>query len=117
VLWLLCVQVSGYIDYAHRLKTDPNMSAYFERTRRFMPRHTDLSFYNWETHLSTSNLTPNFQVCVCSVGMQIQAIKCHEAIIFSGTLFTSYAFCTALCMFGLTLRHVLTNSTCLPFMH
>lgn len=55
-------EVSGYIDYAHRLKTDPNMEAYFNRTKRLMPRQTDLSFYNWETHLSTSNPTPNFQV-------------------------------------------------------
>jgi len=58
----LRLQVSGYIDYAHRLKTDPNMEAYFNRTKRLMPRQTDLSFYNWETHLSTSNPTPNFQV-------------------------------------------------------
>lgn len=54
--------MSGYIDFAHRLKTDPNMEAYFDTSKRLMPRHTDLSFYNWETHLSTSNPTPNFQV-------------------------------------------------------
>lgn len=59
----LPMQVSGYIDYAHRLKTDPNMELYFDRSKRLMPRHTDMSFYNWETHLSTSNPTPNFQVC------------------------------------------------------
>lgn len=58
----MLLQVSGYIDYAHRLKTDPNMDAYFSRAKRLMPRHSDLSFYNWETHLSTSNPTPNFQV-------------------------------------------------------
>ncbi|WIA30136.1 hypothetical protein OEZ86_000229 [Tetradesmus obliquus] len=55
-------EVSGYIDYAHRLKVDPHMEAYFERSKRLMPQHSDLSFYNWETHLSTSNPTPNFQV-------------------------------------------------------
>eukprot|EP00775_Hariotina_reticulata_P006416 gene6416-6647_t len=55
-------EVSGYIDYAHRLKTDPNMAAYFEGTKRLMPRHSDLSYYNWETHLSTSTPTPNYQV-------------------------------------------------------
>jgi hypothetical protein len=71
-LFLLCLlvghgalQVSGYIDYAQRLKVDPNMEAYFERSKRLMPQHSDLSFYNWETHLSTSNPTPNFQVCRC----------------------------------------------------
>jgi hypothetical protein len=62
-----CIQVSGYIDYAHRLKVDPNMEAYFDRSKRLMPQHSDLSFYNWETHLSTSNPTPNFQVCSDSI--------------------------------------------------
>jgi hypothetical protein len=38
------------------------MEAYFDRSKRLMPQHSDLSFYNWETHLSTSNPTPNFQV-------------------------------------------------------
>lgn len=54
-------EVSGYIDYGHRLKSE-NMESYFERKKRLMPRPTDLSFYNWETHMSTSNPTPNFQV-------------------------------------------------------
>mmetsp|Transcript_26475 Transcript_26475/g.57763 ORF Transcript_26475/g.57763 Transcript_26475/m.57763 type:complete len:239 (+) Transcript_26475:157-873(+) len=54
-------EVSGYIDYGHRLKTE-NMEPYFERKKRLMPRPTDLSFYNWETQMSTSNPTPNFQV-------------------------------------------------------
>lgn len=60
--WEVSLQVSGYIDFAHRLKADPHMEAYFERTKRLMPNQSDLSFYNWETHLSTSNPTPNFQV-------------------------------------------------------
>lgn len=38
------------------------MEAYFDKTKRIMPQQNDLSFYNWETHLSTSNPTPNFQV-------------------------------------------------------
>jgi hypothetical protein len=37
-------EISGYIDFAHRLKTE------------------NLSFFNWETQTSTSNPTPNFQV-------------------------------------------------------
>lgn len=55
-------QVSGYIDYAARLKSDPHVGDYFGRAKRLMPRPSDLSFYNWETHLSTSNPTPNWQV-------------------------------------------------------
>ena len=50
--------------YPHRLKTE-NTEPYFERKKRLMPRATDLSFYNWETQMSTSNPTPNFQVCAC----------------------------------------------------
>ena len=54
-------EVSGYIDYAHRLKTE-NFEPYFERKKKLMPMMTDLSFYNRETQTSTSNATPNFQV-------------------------------------------------------
>ena len=53
-------EVSGYIDFAHRLKTE-NFEPYFERKKKLMPRPSDLSFYNWETQTSTSNATPNFQ--------------------------------------------------------
>ena len=54
--------MSGYIDYAHRLKTE-HFEPYFERKKRLMPKPTDLSYFNWETQTSTSNSTPNFQVC------------------------------------------------------
>eukprot|EP00744_Colponema_vietnamica_P005950 GILI01008671.1.p1 GENE.GILI01008671.1~~GILI01008671.1.p1 ORF type:complete len:236 (+),score=18.84 GILI01008671.1:51-758(+) len=54
-------EVSGYIDYAHRCKTE-NFELYFERKKRLLPRPTDLSFYNWETQTSTANDSPNFQV-------------------------------------------------------
>ena len=54
-------EVSGYIDYAHRLKTE-HFEPYFERKKKLMPKPSDLSFYNWETQTSTSNATPNFQV-------------------------------------------------------
>ncbi|KAI8904328.1 hypothetical protein EDD86DRAFT_213131 [Gorgonomyces haynaldii] len=54
-------EISGYIDYAYRLKTE-NFEAYFNKTRQFLPRPSDMSFYNWETQTCTSNATPNFQV-------------------------------------------------------
>ena len=53
-------EVSGYIDFAHRLKTE-NFEPYFERKKKLLPRPSDLSFYNWETQTSTSNATPNFR--------------------------------------------------------
>jgi hypothetical protein len=54
-------EVSGYIDFAHRLKAE-NFEPYFEGRKKLMPKPTDLSYYNWETQTSTSNSTPNFQV-------------------------------------------------------
>lgn len=56
-------EISGYIDYAHRLKTE-DFGPYFDEKskKRLLPRPTDLSYYNWETQTSTSNPTPNFQV-------------------------------------------------------
>ncbi|KAJ1634981.1 hypothetical protein T492DRAFT_969381 [Pavlovales sp. CCMP2436] len=54
-------EVSGYIDFAHRLKAE-NLEPYFEGKRKLLPKPADLSFYNWETQTSTSNHTPNFQV-------------------------------------------------------
>ena len=62
--------MSGYIDYGHRLKTE-NMEPYFERKRVLMPKAADLSFYNWETQMSTSNPTPNFQVGLALVNYSI----------------------------------------------
>ncbi|KAL3877889.1 hypothetical protein ACJMK2_035533 [Sinanodonta woodiana] len=54
-------EISGYIDYAHRMKTE-EFEPYFAGRKRLLPRPSDLSFYNWETQTSTSNPTPNYQV-------------------------------------------------------
>lgn len=54
-------EISGYIDYAHRLETD-NFELYFERKRLLLPRPSDLSFYNWSSQQSTSNPSKYFQV-------------------------------------------------------
>ena len=53
-------EVSGYIDYAQRLKTE-DFEPYFDGKRKLTPKPSDLSYYNWETQTSTSNSTPNFQ--------------------------------------------------------
>nr|XP_055055881.1 cilia- and flagella-associated protein 299 isoform X1 [Misgurnus anguillicaudatus] len=39
-------EISGYIDYSHRLKTE-DFEPYFSGKKRLMPRPTDLSYYNW----------------------------------------------------------------------
>ncbi|XP_065910110.1 cilia- and flagella-associated protein 299-like isoform X2 [Dysidea avara] len=54
-------EISGYIDYAHRLKSE-DFEPYFTGRRKLLPRHTDLSFYNWETNLASSTHSPNYQV-------------------------------------------------------
>merc|ERR1719333_1217503 len=53
-------EISGYIDYGHRLKIE-EFEPYFERKKRLLPRPSDLSFYNWDTQHSTSNDSHNFQ--------------------------------------------------------
>ncbi len=32
------------------------------KRKKMMPRQSDMSFYNWETHICTTNDTPNYQV-------------------------------------------------------
>ncbi|KAM7112195.1 cilia- and flagella-associated protein 299-like isoform 8-T11 [Ciconia maguari] len=54
-------EVSAYIDYAHRLRTD-DFEVYFSGKKRLFPRNTDLSFYNWDRNVSTSTSSPNYQV-------------------------------------------------------
>ena len=41
-------EISGYIDYGYRLKTE-NFEQYFLGKRKLLPKKTDLSYYNWET--------------------------------------------------------------------
>lgn len=54
-------EISGYIDFAHRLKTD-NFELIFNGSQKLLPRTSDLSFYNWETQTCTSNATSNFLI-------------------------------------------------------
>ncbi|XP_070690002.1 cilia- and flagella-associated protein 299 [Pempheris klunzingeri] len=54
-------EVSGYIDYAHRLKTQ-DFEPYFSGKKRLMPGRSDLCYYNWKTQVSASNPSPNFEV-------------------------------------------------------
>ena len=54
-------EISGYIDLAHRLKSE-EFDSYFLEKKRLLPRHTDLSFYNWDTNFSSSQSSPNYQV-------------------------------------------------------
>lgn len=54
-------EISGYIDLAHRLKTE-DFRFYFEGKKTLLPKPSDLSYYNWETQNCTLNESPNFRV-------------------------------------------------------
>lgn len=54
-------EISGYIDLAHRLKTE-DFRLYFEGKKMLLPKPSDLSYYNWETHNCTLCDSPNFRV-------------------------------------------------------
>ncbi|CAL8104993.1 unnamed protein product [Calicophoron daubneyi] len=54
-------EISGYIDYAHRLKTE-DFTQYFMEKKKILPRPGDLSFYNWETQNVVATSSPNYTV-------------------------------------------------------
>ncbi|KAM9857926.1 cilia- and flagella-associated protein 299 [Aulostomus maculatus] len=54
-------EVSGYIDYAHRLETQ-DFEPYFSEKKKLMPGRLDLCYYNWSTQVSTSSSSSNYQV-------------------------------------------------------
>ena len=54
-------EISGYIDYHHRLKTE-NFEDYFLRKKRLLPTPQDLSYYYWDGQKTSINESPNFRV-------------------------------------------------------
>ncbi|KAF0981940.1 hypothetical protein FDP41_011801 [Naegleria fowleri] len=54
-------EVSGYIDYGHRLKSE-DFEEYFSLKKRLMPKTSDLSYYNWKTQTVSYNNSSTFQV-------------------------------------------------------
>ncbi|XP_051966794.1 cilia- and flagella-associated protein 299-like [Xyrauchen texanus] len=54
-------EISGYVDYSHRLKSE-DFEPYFNGKKRLLPRTTDLSFYNWETQVAKYNASSNYEV-------------------------------------------------------
>ena len=59
-------EISGYIDLAHRMRSE-DFAPIFDMKKRLLPKPSDLSYFNWETQLSTSNSTPLYQVIADSV--------------------------------------------------
>ncbi|XP_067296209.1 cilia- and flagella-associated protein 299 [Pseudorasbora parva] len=54
-------EISGYIDYSHRLNSE-DFEPYFSGKKRFLPKTTDLSFYNWGTQVAKHNASSNYEV-------------------------------------------------------
>jgi hypothetical protein len=73
-------EISGYIDVAHRFEND-EIEAIFDGSARFLPKPTDLSYYNWHTQKSLSNSTPHFQVISDNEkGLQFKNKRDNEVI-------------------------------------
>ncbi|KAF5905603.1 cilia- and flagella-associated protein, partial [Clarias magur] len=54
-------EISGYIDYAHRLKRE-DFEMYFSGKKKLLPRPNDLSFFNWKTNEVAGCDSENYQV-------------------------------------------------------
>lgn len=54
-------EVSGYVDYAARLKTD-NFEVIFDGKAKLLPRPSDLSYFNWDTQAASGGSSTNFSV-------------------------------------------------------
>jgi len=54
-------EISGYIDYAHRLATE-DFTDIFNGSKRLLPRPGDLSFYNWDSTRITCCNSPNYKL-------------------------------------------------------
>ncbi|GBN71873.1 Uncharacterized protein C4orf22 [Araneus ventricosus] len=54
-------EVSAYIDFRHRLRTE-NWRSYFRGEKKITPSESDLSFYNWVKGTSYHTSSANFEV-------------------------------------------------------
>lgn len=54
-------EISGYIDLAHRMKTE-DFRPIFMGKRHLIPKASDLSYYNWDSQLCYLSDSPNFRV-------------------------------------------------------
>ncbi|XP_077416539.1 cilia- and flagella-associated protein 299 isoform X2 [Vanacampus margaritifer] len=54
-------EVSGYIDYAHRLQMQ-DFAPYFSGRKKLVPGPRDLCYYNWTNQMSASTCSFNYDV-------------------------------------------------------
>ncbi|KAJ2952586.1 hypothetical protein O0L34_g6910 [Tuta absoluta] len=73
-------EISGYIDYAHRLLTE-NWAPFFKRGKKLWPRDTDLGYYHWRHGTVRSNLSRNYKPVMDPYrGMMFQNRHDHKVI-------------------------------------
>ncbi|XP_026329864.1 cilia- and flagella-associated protein 299-like isoform X2 [Hyposmocoma kahamanoa] len=53
-------EISGYIDYAHRLLSE-NWGPFFKGNKRLWPRDNDLGYYHWRHGTVRSNMSRNYK--------------------------------------------------------
>lgn len=54
-------EISGYIDYAHRLIAE-NWAPFFKYGKTLWPRDNDLGYYHWRHGTVRSNISRNYKV-------------------------------------------------------
>ncbi|XP_077572036.1 cilia- and flagella-associated protein 299 [Stigmatopora nigra] len=54
-------EVSGYMDYAHKLQTH-DFAPYFSGRKKLLPGPLDLCYYNWSTQVSASTSSVNYEI-------------------------------------------------------
>lgn len=54
-------EISGYIDYAHRLISE-NWIPFFKQGKTLWPRDSDLGYYHWRHGTVRSNISRNYKV-------------------------------------------------------
>ncbi|XP_037076711.1 cilia- and flagella-associated protein 299-like [Pollicipes pollicipes] len=73
-------EISGYVDYAQRLRSDA-FREYFSGEARLMPRVNDLAYFNWKTQSSRCNNTVNWTVLSESVhGMVFKSRRDRKVV-------------------------------------
>ena len=58
-------EVSGYIDYAHRLETE-DWLPFFQGKKKLRVRSTDLGYYHWKMGKVVLNKSPNYEPIINS---------------------------------------------------
>ncbi|XP_043482352.1 cilia- and flagella-associated protein 299-like [Leptopilina heterotoma] len=68
------IEISGYIDYAHRLETE-NWTVFFRNEKKLQVRSNDLGYYNTKRRKSILNKTKNYEPMIINDSKRKLAFK------------------------------------------